>query len=39
MHAQGLEPEPMSPDAFSTLIRADIQKSKGVITSANIKVE
>ena len=39
MFAQGLEPEPMSPDAFAALIRADIQKSKDVISSANIKVE
>ena len=39
MLAQGLEPEPMSPDAFAALIRADIKKSKDVITSANIKVE
>ena len=39
MHAQGLEPEPMSADAFGALIRADILKSKGIIASANIKVE
>jgi tripartite-type tricarboxylate transporter receptor subunit TctC len=39
MHAQGLEPGPMTPDAFAALIKADIQKSKDVITAANIKVE
>jgi len=39
MHAQGLEPEPMTPEAFAALIKADIQKSKDVITAANIKVE
>ena len=38
-HAQGLEPTPTSPDEFSALIRADIQKSKGIITTAAIKVE
>jgi tripartite-type tricarboxylate transporter receptor subunit TctC len=39
MHAQGLEPDPMSPDQFAALIRADIQKSKEIIASAGIKVE
>lgn len=39
MHAQGLEPEPLTPDAFAALIKSDIQKSKDVISSANIKVE
>jgi tripartite-type tricarboxylate transporter receptor subunit TctC len=39
MHAQGLEPDPMTPEAFAALIKADIQKSKDVITAANIKVE
>ena len=39
MHAQGLEPEPMTPEAFAAMIRADIQKSKDVIAAANIKVE
>jgi tripartite-type tricarboxylate transporter receptor subunit TctC len=39
MHTQGLEPEPMTPEAFAALIKADIQKSKDVITAANIKVE
>ena len=38
-HAQGLEPDPMKPEAFSALIKADIQKSKDVITAANIKME
>jgi tripartite-type tricarboxylate transporter receptor subunit TctC len=37
--AQGLEPSPMSPEEFSTLIKADIGKSKEVITTANIKLE
>jgi tripartite-type tricarboxylate transporter receptor subunit TctC len=36
---QGLEPGPMPPDEFATLIRADIQKSRDVIRSAGIKVE
>ena len=36
---QGLEPTPISADDFGALIRADIAKSKTVITSANIKVE
>ncbi len=39
LHGQGLEPNPMSADEFAALIKADIQKSKAVITSANIKVE
>ena len=39
MHAQGLEPDPVTPEAFVALIKADIQKSKGVITAASIKVE
>jgi tripartite-type tricarboxylate transporter receptor subunit TctC len=39
LHAQGLEPEPHSPDDFSSLIRADILKSRGIINSAGIKVE
>ena len=37
--AQGLEPSPLSPDEFGALIRADIQKSREVISSAGIKVE
>ena len=37
--AQGLEPSPMTPDEFGALIRADIQKSREVISSAGIKVE
>ncbi|MDB5943705.1 MAG: LacI family transcriptional regulator, partial [Ramlibacter sp.] len=36
---QGLEPTPISSDEFGALIKADIAKSKTVITSANIKVE
>jgi tripartite-type tricarboxylate transporter receptor subunit TctC len=36
---QGLEPTPISADDFGALIKADIAKSKTVITSANIKVE
>jgi tripartite-type tricarboxylate transporter receptor subunit TctC len=39
MHLQGLEPEPMTPGAFAALIKSDIQKSRDVITAANIKVE
>jgi len=38
-HAQGLEPNPLSPDGFAALIKADIQKSKDIIAGANIKVE
>lgn len=36
---QGLEPTAMSPDEFAALIKADIQKAKGIIAAANIKVE
>ena len=36
---QGLEPSPASPEEFGALIRADIQKSRTIITNANIKVE
>jgi hypothetical protein len=36
---QGLEPTPISYDDFGALIKADIAKSKTVITTANIKVE
>jgi tripartite-type tricarboxylate transporter receptor subunit TctC len=36
---QGLEPNPMSAEDFAKLIQADIQKSKGIIVSAGIKVE
>ena len=37
--AQGLEPAPATADEFGALIRADIQKSRDIITHANIKVE
>jgi tripartite-type tricarboxylate transporter receptor subunit TctC len=37
--AQGLEPAPIGADEFGALIRADIQKSRDIITHANIKVE
>jgi tripartite-type tricarboxylate transporter receptor subunit TctC len=37
--AQGLEPSPLTSDEFGALIRADIQKSREVISSAGIKVE
>jgi tripartite-type tricarboxylate transporter receptor subunit TctC len=36
---QGLEPSPASAEEFGALIKADIQKSRAVITNANIKVE
>jgi tripartite-type tricarboxylate transporter receptor subunit TctC len=36
---QGLEPTPISSDDFGALIKADIAKSRTVITTANIKVE
>jgi tripartite-type tricarboxylate transporter receptor subunit TctC len=37
--AQGLEPNPVSAEEFGALIKADIQKAKGIIAAANIKVE
>jgi len=37
--AQGLEPAPLSVAEFTTLVKADIAKSKDIITSAGIKVE
>lgn len=36
---QGLEPSPMSAEDFATLVKSDIQKSRNIITAANIKVE
>ena len=36
---QGLEPTPLSPEEFGALIKADIQKARGIIQAANIKVE
>jgi tripartite-type tricarboxylate transporter receptor subunit TctC len=39
MHAQGLEPDPMSPEQFAALIKADIEKSKAIIAKAGIKAE
>ena len=39
LHAQGLEPGPMSPEEFAALIKADVQKSKEIIGNAGIKVE
>ena len=36
---QGLEPTATSPEEFAALIKADIQKAKGIIAAANIKVE
>jgi tripartite-type tricarboxylate transporter receptor subunit TctC len=36
---QGLEPNPMSADEFGALIKADIQKTKAIISTANIKIE
>ena len=37
--SQGLEANPMSPDAFSAMIKEDIQKTKATIETAGIKVE
>jgi tripartite-type tricarboxylate transporter receptor subunit TctC len=37
--AQGLEPSPVSPEEFAALIKADVQKSKEIISNAGIKVE
>lgn len=39
LQAQGLEPSPMSPEEFAALIKADVQKSKEIISSAAIKIE
>ncbi len=36
---QGLEPSPMSADEFAALVKSDIQKSRAIISAANIKVE
>ena len=36
---QGLEPSPMSAEDFAALVKSDIQKSKAIISGANIKVE
>lgn len=36
---QGLEPNPISPEEFAAMIKADIKKSRDVIASAGIKVE
>lgn len=36
---QGLEPSPASSEEFGALIKADIAKSRTIITNANIKVE
>ena len=35
----GAEPNPMSPEAFDTLVREEIQKFSKIIRAANIKVE
>jgi tripartite-type tricarboxylate transporter receptor subunit TctC len=37
--AQGLEPNPVSPEEFAALIKADVQKSRAIIDNAGIKVE
>lgn len=37
--AQGLEPNPVSPEEFASLIKADVQKSKEIISTAGIKIE
>lgn len=39
LQGNGLEPQPIPAEEFAAMIRADIQKSRGVIQSANIKVE
>ena len=39
LHAQGLEPNPMSPVEFAALIKAGVRKSKEIIGNAGIKVE
>jgi len=36
---QGLEPSPMTAEEFATLVKSDIQKSRNIISAANIKVE
>lgn len=37
--AQGFDAAPTSPEEFASLVRADIQKSREIITAAGIKVE
>ena len=37
--SQGLEADPMSPDEFSALIKADIEKARQTIANAGIKVQ
>lgn len=37
--AQGLEPQIRSPEEFSALIKADVEKSRQIIATAGIKVE
>ncbi|MFI5445469.1 Bug family tripartite tricarboxylate transporter substrate binding protein [Polaromonas sp. UC242_47] len=37
--AQGFDAAPVSPEEFAALIKADIQKSREIITTARIKVE
>ncbi len=39
LQGQGLEPGTGSADDFAKLIKADVEKSKGIITNAGIKVE
>jgi tripartite-type tricarboxylate transporter receptor subunit TctC len=37
--AQGFDASPVSPEEFAALIKADIQKSREIITTARIKVD
>ena len=39
LHGNGLDPQPVSTDDFAAMVKADIQKNRAVIQSANIKIE
>ena len=39
IHAQGAEPESMSPAQFSTLLKADYAKWKGIVEASGAKIE
>jgi tripartite-type tricarboxylate transporter receptor subunit TctC len=39
LQAQGFDASPGTPEEFAALIRADIQKSREIITAAGIKIE
>lgn len=39
LHGNGLNPQPVGTDEFAAMVKADIQKNRAVIQSANIKIE